>query len=65
MITNKGTRRYMHCSFCGKHRTEVRDLVGAAADLGVRICDECVEEARRIMTENAGKAGAKPALVPK
>lgn len=53
-------RRSIYCSFCGKCREEVRDIVAGPS---VFICNECVEEARRVMLENAVRAGAKPQLV--
>ncbi len=39
----------MHCSFCGKSRSQVRKLIGGPN--GVYICDECVNACEDIMHE--------------
>ena len=50
-------RRDKYCSFCGRSSHEVRDMVAGPS---VSICDQCVEDAKRIMLENAIRAGLKP-----
>jgi len=42
----------LYCSFCGKHRTEVEQLVSGP---GVFICDECVELCMEIVSRNEEK----------
>lgn len=36
------SRPVLVCSFCGKTRGEVRQLIRANADGAIAICDECV-----------------------
>ena len=48
-----------YCSFCGKARNEVEDMVSgptAHSRNGVWICCECVEIAKQIMDERASNA---------
>ena len=40
----------MHCSFCGKSRSQVRKLIQGPN--GVFICDECVKECSDIISED-------------
>ncbi|KAF0091312.1 MAG: ATP-dependent Clp protease ATP-binding subunit ClpX [Fusobacteria bacterium] len=42
----------LYCSFCGKHRTEVDQLVSGP---GVFICNECVELCMEIVSSNEGE----------
>ena len=49
----------MHCSFCGKSRSQVRKLIG-----GVYICDECVNACEDIMHEADANAAAGEEVEP-
>jgi len=44
----------MHCSFCGNTRDEAKlcIIVGPG---GIGICDECVEECKRMIMENKAR----------
>ena len=45
----------LYCSFCGKHRTEVDQLVSGP---GVFICNECVELCMEIVSRNEEEAAS-------
>lgn len=56
---SKRLRRHvamLWCSFCGKSRDEVRDMVAGPE---VLICSECVADAVRIMAERAAADGLR------
>lgn len=44
----------LYCSFCGKHRTEIDQLVSGP---GVFICNECVELCMEIISSNEEESG--------
>ncbi|MEI6891811.1 MAG: ClpX C4-type zinc finger protein [Pontiella sp.] len=44
----------MNCSFCGRSENEAEVIV-AASDQSVAICDECVEICNQVITEQKEK----------
>jgi ClpX C4-type zinc finger len=50
--TTKRAHREIHCSFCGKSQVDVDMIV---AGPGVTICNECVELAANVISENRGR----------
>ncbi len=46
----------MDCSFCGRSEDEV-DVIVAATEQNVAICDECVEICNQVIAEERLKAG--------
>jgi len=47
-----------HCSFCGKSQSEVKMLISGTR---VHICDNCIEEASKIIKEQVGDSKSKAA----
>ena len=47
---NRGMPPEIHCSFCGKPRSQVRRLIQSPN--GVFICDECVSECSQMLAED-------------
>ncbi|MDZ8118410.1 ClpX C4-type zinc finger protein [Pontiella agarivorans] len=45
----------MNCSFCGRSEDEV-DVIVAATEQNVAICDECVEICNQVIAEERAKA---------
>ena len=50
--TTERAHREIHCSFCGKSQVDVDMIV---AGPGVKICNECVELAAKVIAENRGR----------
>ncbi len=48
----------MHCSFCGKSRSQVRKLIQGPN--GVFICDECVKECADIISDDDAAEAEEP-----
>ena len=46
--TQAATQEILTCSFCGKHRTQVRNLLTGP---GVSICNECIEAAGELIDD--------------
>lgn len=44
----------MDCSFCGRSENEVEVIV-AASEQGVAICDECVDACNQVIAEERAK----------
>ena len=53
------TRNEIHCSFCGRGRSEVRSLIGGQS---VYICDECVRTCREILKKEEALTGGAPKI---
>ncbi|WP_025135893.1 ClpX C4-type zinc finger protein [Achromobacter sp. DH1f] len=49
-VTAPAKKEVLICSFCGKHKTQVRNLLTGP---GVSICNECIEAAVELI-DNAG-----------
>jgi ATP-dependent protease Clp ATPase subunit len=52
------------CSFCGKSRTQVQDLIASRRSSPAHICDECVGICSRILAENEGEGKGTGAFGP-
>ena len=63
MTTHKDTpSKTTHCSFCGKHQDEVKQMVsGSHGGRSVFICNECIEQCTDILQESASPEEAAPA----
>lgn len=49
----------INCSFCGRSREEVKVLLSGLGN--THICDECVEQAKSVLDQNAGEQANTPA----
>ena len=55
--THAAGNRHVRCSFCGRNRDAVNELVSGPS---VYICDRCVDIATRIIADSRANKSPKP-----
>jgi len=48
------TSAQAECSFCGKRRDRVEQMIGSTMELSF-ICNECVDDCNRVLDPDAGQ----------
>lgn len=56
-MADKKLRHESRCSFCGKSRSMVRNMVGGGDDAG--ICDSCIRDCTEILNRRVGEAESR------
>lgn len=57
-MANNGSNKEIHCSFCGKHNSEVARLI--AGPEGTYICDECVRVCEKMIRDGGRSKNKQP-----